>query len=513
MPRSSGLVLHPTSIPTPWGIGDLGPAAFRFVDFLHAARQGLWQILPLGPTSYGDSPYQCLSAFAGNPLLIGPDLLLEQGYLTAAELADHPAFPDDSVDYCAVTEWKTALLQRAFAGFRRLLAATPASAGATGTASPPLSGIPLANEFAAFCQQNRHWLDDYATFSALKTAFGGLPWNQWPGPFRLRDGAALAQWQHAHAQELALARFIQFEFFRQWHLLKNYANRHGIRIIGDLPIFVAFDSADVWANQHLFELDAGGNPTVVAGVPPDYFSATGQRWGNPLYRWQTMAQDDYGWWRQRLAMLQTQVDCMRIDHFCGFENYWEIPASESTAVHGRWMKGPGQYFFSTIRQHMGQLPIIAEDLGILTPEVVALRDDNGLPGMRVLHYAFGSGDSPYLPHNYCPNCVAYTGTHDNNTTRGWFDSLQPHEREHLQQYFGREFDSTNISFEMTRAVWHSGADTVLIPLQDALNLDQSARMNYPGSALGNWCWRYADSDLDAAVSTRLAELTLASQRA
>lgn len=496
MQRSSGLVLHPTSIPGAFGIGDFGPGAFRFVDFLHAARQGLWQILPLGPTSFGDSPYQCLSSMAGNPLLISPELLHAQGYLPAGALEQTPAFPPGRVDYCAVTEWKTALLKQAHAGFTRLLAQDAA----------------LATAYATFCHDNAHWLDDYASFSALKQQFGGLPWNEWPAPYRLRDAATLAYWQQTHASEQDEVRFIQFEFSRQWQALKRHANEHGIRIIGDLPIFVAYDSADVWANQHLFELDASGNALVVAGVPPDYFSATGQRWGNPLYRWQAMAADDYAWWRQRLSVLAQQVDCMRIDHFCGFENYWEIPASEATAVNGRWMKGPGLHFFQTIRHHMGELNIIAEDLGILTPEVVALREASGLPGMRVLHYAFGSGDSPYLPHNYNEHCVAYTGTHDNNTTRGWFATLAPHEREHVQQYFGREFTLENISFELTRAVWQSRANTVLIPLQDALNLDESARMNTPGSAQGNWHWRYREADLSPQVALWLAELTQACGR-
>lgn len=508
MQRLSGLVLHPTSLPGPWGIGDFGPAAYRFVDFLHAARQGWWQILPLGPTSFGDSPYQCLSSMAGNPLLISPDLLLEQGYLQADQFkhaqASAATFPTHTVDYCAVTDWKKNLLAQAFAGFEQQLTTTNHD-------SPGANA--LAQAYAAFCQQNAHWLDDFALFAALKLHFDGLPWNAWPQAFRVRDAAVLATWQQAHGREVALQSFIQFEFFRQWQLLKGHANAQGVRIIGDLPIFVAFDSADVWANQSLFELDLDGNPTVVAGVPPDYFSKDGQRWGNPLYRWQTMAQDDYGWWRQRLGALQSQVDCMRIDHFCGFENYWSIPASEKTAVNGHWMKGPGQHFFDTLKRHMGELAIIAEDLGILTPEVVALRDNSGLPGMRVLHYAFGAGDSPYLPHNYSTHCVAYTGTHDNNTTRGWFKTLPAHERAHLQAYFGRDFLEDDISFEMTRAVWQSRADTVLIPLQDALNLDETARMNYPGSATGNWGWRYQDADLTPQLSAQLAELTQACARA
>ena len=495
MQRSSGLILHPVSLPGAFGIGDLGPGAWRFVDFLHAARQGLWQILPLGPTSYGDSPYQCLSAMAGNPLLISPEGLLAQGYLSAGALAKAAtvaaAFPPERVDYCAVTPWKTALLKQAHAGFVRLL---PQDAA-------------LAEAYATFCQENAGWLNDWACFSALKQHFDGLAWNEWPAPYRLRDAAVLASWQQKHAPALDEARFIQFEFSRQWQALKRHANQHGIRIIGDLPIFVAYDSADVWANQPLFDLDANGNARVVAGVGPDYFSATGQRWGNPLYHWQVMAADDYDWWRQRLALLAQQVDLMRIDHFCGFENYWEIPASEATAVNGCWKKGPGLHFFQTIERHMGKLNLIAEDLGILTPEVVALREQSGLPGMRVLHYAFGYGDNAYLPHNYSQHCVAYTGTHDNNTTRGWFATLAAHEHAHVQQYFGREFTDENISFEMTRAIWQSRADTVLIPLQDALNLDATARMNTPGSTEGNWHWRYRDADLNPQVSIWLADLT------
>jgi 4-alpha-glucanotransferase len=494
--RTSGLVLHPTSLPGQYGMGDLGPQARQFIDFLVAARQQRWQILPLGPTSWGDSPYQCLSAMAGNPLLISPEILLQRAYLRAADLAGQPDFSPDQIDYCSVTIWKNQLLRRAFAGFHALPAAHPDQV-----------------EFRAFCGQHGAWLDDYALFSAIKEQHQGLAWQHWPIHLRQRDTASLAQWQAQHGQEIDFYRFVQYEFFRQWQAVKQYANQNGIRIIGDMPIFVAQDSADVWANQDLFELDADGNPTVVAGVPPDYFSATGQRWGNPLYRWQRMAEDDYGWWQQRLRLLADQVDCMRIDHFCGFENYWEIPGHESTAVNGRWMKGPGQHFFDTMQRHLGKLDIIAEDLGIITAEVVALRENSGLPGMRVLHYAFGAGDdNPYLPHHYIEHCVAYTGTHDNNTTRGWFRSMPQHEREHLQRYFGREFNEDNISAEMTRAVWHSKAATVLIPLQDALNLDETARMNYPGSLGGNWAWRYREEQLTSQVSQFLAGLNLASGR-
>jgi 4-alpha-glucanotransferase len=503
MHRTSGLVLHPTSLPGRYGIGDFGPTAFQFIDFLVAARQQRWKILPLGPTSYGDSPYQCLSAMAGNPLLLSPEMLLQRGYVSAADLADLPDFPQDKVDYCAVRAWKSPLLQRAFARFQAKLQADAQDA------NPGAD----AREFAAFCSQHAFWLDDFASFCAIKQQQQGQAWQHWPTELRQRQPQALASWQADHADAINYHRFIQFEFFRQWAALKRYANQRGIRIIGDLPIFVALDSADVWANQDLFELDGDGNAIVVAGVPPDYFSATGQRWGNPLYRWQRMAQDNYGWWQQRLKLLAGQVDCMRIDHFCGFENYWAIPGSEATAVNGRWIKGPGQHFFDTIKQHLGQLDIIAEDLGILTPEVVALRENSGLPGMRVLHYAFGSGnDNPYLPHHYVEHCVAYTGTHDNNTTRGWFRSMAQHERDHLQHYFGRGFDEGSISFEMTRAVWHSKANTVLIPLQDALNLDERARMNYPGSMEGNWAWRYRSEQLTPQLGQQLAGLNAESGR-
>jgi 4-alpha-glucanotransferase len=494
MARRSGILLHPTSLPGRHGIGDFGPGAYQFIDFLQAAGQSLWQILPLGPTSYGDSPYQCLSAMAGNALLISPERLLQDGLIEAGDVADAPDLPSERVDYCRVTEWKHTLLQRAFARFDALAPAHP-----------------HRQAWQAFCTEHAAWLDDFALFCALKQHFADLAWNEWPAPYRQREAQALNNFAAKHPAALNEQRFIQWLFFTQWQAVKHYANAHGIQIIGDMPIFVAYDSADVWANQDLFELDADGRATVVAGVGPDYFSATGQRWGNPLYRWARMAEDDYAWWRERLTLLQSQVDIMRIDHFCGFENYWEIPGHEETAVNGRWRKGPGLHFFQTVKKHLGQLAlesrIIAEDLGILTPEVVALREQSGLPGMRVLHYAFGAPDTEYMPRNYIAHCVAYTGTHDNNTTRGWFKTLPEHERANLRACFGRDFTEHEIAAEMTRAVWQSVADTVLIPLQDAFNLDESARMNYPGSALGNWGWRYRTDQLSAPLGHWLADLT------
>jgi len=487
--RASGIVLHPTSLPGPHGIGDLGAAAYRFLDWMADAHQKIWQLLPLGPTSYGDSPYQCLSSMAGNTLLISLDQLQEQGYLQASDLAEVPPFPQDQVDYGWVIPWKKDLLARAHAAFAERAAPQQRAA------------------YAAFCQENAYWLDDYGVFCALKDFHGGPAWTEWAPEYRSRQPEALAAWIAQHGREIEQHRFLQYEFYRQWGELRRYANAKGIEVMGDIPIFVAFDSADTWANQHLFYLDENGNPTVVAGVPPDYFSATGQRWGNPLYRWDVMQADGFAWWKNRVRALRSQVDIIRIDHFRGFEAYWEVPASEPTAIHGQWVKAPGAELFRAIRAEFGEIPIVAEDLGVITQEVNELRDGAGFPGMRIFQFGFSENNPSFLARNYIPHCVAYTGTHDNNTTRGWFKSIPQNERDHLFHYFGCGFNEDEVVPAMIGELWASPANTVLIPMQDVFNLGEEARMNFPGKMGGNWAWRYRDAQLTPDLAHWFARLT------
>ena len=487
-PRSSGILLHPTSFPGRFGIGDLGQEAYRFLDFLADHGQTLWQVMPLGPTGYGDSPYATFSAFAGNPLLIALEPLIEAGYLTPEEAASAPPFPDGQVDYGAVIPFKLSLLKRAFHRFR--------------DQAPPEERA----AFHRFCQEEADWLDDFALFMALKEHHGGAIWSRWEPAVAARRPDALAHWSRRLEQEVLAHRYFQFLFFRQWGALKQYANTQGIRVIGDIPIFVAYDSADVWVHRALFHLDEAGNPTVVAGVPPDYFSPTGQLWGNPLYRWEVMAETGYAWWIARLRMLLRLVDIVRLDHFRGFEAYWEVPAGEETAVHGRWVPGPGAAFFEAVREALGDLPIIAEDLGFITPQVEALRERFGFPGMKVLQFAFdGDPTNPFLPHNYPRNCVVYTGTHDNDTTVGWFQKAPAEERAFALKYLGT--DGREIHWDLIRLALASVADLAVIPLQDLLGLGSEARMNYPSRAGGNWRWRYRAGDLTAALGQRLAEMT------
>ncbi|MFN8379957.1 MAG: 4-alpha-glucanotransferase [Anaerolineae bacterium] len=487
--RASGILLHPTSLPGRYGIGDLGSWAYRFVDLLHQYDQRLWQVLPLGPTSYGDSPYQALGAFAGNPLLVSLDRLAEQGWLDDEDLSD-TEFPDDKVEYGNVIPYHFDRLNRAFQKFM-----TRADAS-------------VKADFNAWCAVNREWLDDFALFVALKNAHGGRPWVEWEPELVRRDAAALAAANGEQAEAIASIKFIQWQFFTQWGALKQYANERGIRLVGDAPIFVAHDSSDVWANPELFYLDEKGYPTVIAGVPPDYFSATGQRWGNPLYRWDVMAQDDYAWWIKRLRQTLATVDMVRIDHFRGFEAYWEIPASEPTAVVGRWVKGPGAAFFESVKRQLGDLPIIAEDLGVITPEVEALRTGFGLPGMKILQFAWGdvSGEARFLPHNHEPNCIVYSGTHDNNTSIGWLnEEATPAMRHHLNVYLDRE--AGDIQWEFIHMGEASAARIFLAPLQDVLGLDSWARMNLPGRESGNWGWRAAPEDFENAGMARLQHYT------
>jgi 4-alpha-glucanotransferase len=491
-PRSSGLLLHPTSLPSPFGIGDFGPHAYAFVDFLVKSQQSIWQVLPLGPTGYGDSPYQSFSAFAGNPLLISPERLVADGYLAADALRDVPAFPSDRVDYGPVIDYKQALLRRAFAQFQ-----------AEGS-------VAQRESFTRFVGAEADWLDDFALFMALKNhhvAKHGGVWNTWPEAIARREPEAVRAWSSRLREDVEQHRFLQFLFFEQWLALKAYANARNVRIIGDLPIFVAFDSADVWANRDLFYLEDDGAPTVVAGVPPDYFSETGQRWGNPLYRWQRMAERDYDWWKRRLQMVLRMVDVVRIDHFRGFDAYWEIPASEPTAVKGRWVQGPGASLFEALRADLGELPIIAEDLGVITPGVEQLRDRFNFPGMKILQFAFGGErNSSFLPHNYVQNCVVYSGTHDNETTWGWYRNASPDEQDHLRRYVARSGD--DVAWDLIRLAWSSVADTAVVPLQDPLELGNEARMNFPSKESGNWQWRFTAQLLTDVIARRLADMTV-----
>ncbi|MDW8054889.1 MAG: 4-alpha-glucanotransferase [Anaerolineae bacterium] len=488
MARASGILLHPTSLPSPYGIGDLGEDAYRFVDFLAEAEQQLWQVLPLGPTGFGDSPYQCFSAFAGNPLLISPALLAQEGLLPARALEDAPRFPATRVDYGAVIPYKQALLRAAYAHFQQ---------------DAPTE---LRQAFEAFCEQESAWLEDYALFMALKDAHDGDPWNTWADDLVQRAPNALARARHRLREAIQLHKFAQFVFFRQWSALKAYANAKGVRIIGDIPIFVAFDSADAWAHRELFTIDERGELQFVAGVPPDYFSPTGQRWGNPLYRWEVMAAQGYRWWIDRCRMALRLFDLVRIDHFRGFEAYWEVPAHEPTAVNGRWVKGPGLALFQALREALGELPIIAEDLGVITDEVRALRDALGFPGMRVLHFAFvADASSEFLPHNYVRNTVAYAGTHDNDTTVGWFEKLDAETRQRVLDYIGT--DGSAIHWDVIRLLMMSVADTVIFTLQDVLGLGSEARMNFPGRAEGNWQWRFTWAQITPEIAARLRKLT------
>jgi 4-alpha-glucanotransferase len=486
--RSAGILLHPTSLPGPFGIGDLGPAAYAWVDKLARARQKWWQVLPLGPTSFGDSPYQSLSAFAGNTNLLSPESLLHEGLIDNNDLAG-AHFPDDRIVFEPVIQFKDRLLTKAWQNFQ----------GGRGGG--------LRGAFDAFSGQHQAtWLDDFTLFRALKDACGNKPWQEWPIELVRRDAGALSSARDKLCDDLGRHRFGQFLFFRQWKFLKDYANNKGIRFIGDVPIFVASDSADVWANSELFYLDQHRRPTAVAGVPPDYFSATGQLWGNPLYNWERSRQTGHAWWIARLRATLESVDLVRIDHFRGFEAYWEIPAGSPTAQTGRWVKGPGAEFFQVLRNSLGRLPLIAEDLGLVTPEVEALRDQVGLPGMRILQFAFSDAPkNPYLPHNFVRNTVVYTGTHDNDTTVGWYAAAPANEREVLHKYAPNA--RNDVARELIRLAWSSVADYALTPVQDILRLGADARMNLPGRPAGNWAWRMHGEQFTQEAVDWVADLT------
>ena len=488
--RVAGVLLHPTSLPGRFGIGDLGAETIRFLDWAKSAGLKMWQILPLNPPGYGNSPYGCLSSYAGNAMLISPDHLVRDGFLTESALAEVPAFPDDHVDFDGVTTAKVRLLRLSFSAFET---------GGTDAHRAELADF----------ERDNLWLDDWALYATLKAIHGGKAWSAWPAALANREPTAIATSLQELAADIRFHKYVQWLFFRQWAEVRRAADERGIRIMGDVPIYVAWDSADVWSNRDIFQLDATGQPTVVAGVPPDYFSTTGQRWGNPLYRWDVLKSRDYRWWVSRFRAALRFADVVRIDHFRGFSAYWEIPASEPTAMNGRWMPGPGKPLFDAIRDALGELPLVAEDLGFITPEVHELRNAIGVPGMKILQFAFSQTGSPHLPHCYDPLTVVYTGTHDNDTARGWFDHAEETERSFVSAYLGitRAEDAPSA---LIRAAYTSVAGTAIVPLQDILALGSAARMNRPGDCEDNWSWRFAADALtmkQAEELHRLAEIS------
>jgi 4-alpha-glucanotransferase len=484
--RTSGILMHITSLPGDHGIGSMGKAAFQFVDFLAAAKQKLWQIFPLGPTGYGDSPYQTFSVFAGNPLLIDLQDLLSRGLLEAGDLDNMPA-NTDSVDFGAVFKEKHQVLKKAYQKFT------------------------ATRNYEEFCKQNDFWLENYATFMAIKDDNDGRPWNEWERSLKLRLTSPMQQIKQKLEKQIEYYKFLQFVFYEQWQKIQDYAHSKNIKIIGDIPIYVAFDSADAWANPEYFLFDENKQPTHVAGVPPDAFTATGQLWGNPLYDWQQMQKDGFKWWIDRFKICLQSCDIIRVDHFLGLVNYWAVPASDDTAINGKWQPARGREMLGKVLDTLGELPIIAEDLGAVTPPVEKLRDDFNLPGMKILQFAFGSGDdNPFLPHNFPENCVVYTGTHDNETTRGWYHNLPQHVKDHLHHYL--QFDGSDVAWKLIETAWHSRAVMALAPMQDFLNLDNKARMNTPGTLGGNWQWRLLPKQLTQHLAQKIAQLTKAAAR-
>jgi 4-alpha-glucanotransferase len=498
-PRASGVLLHPTSLPGRFGIGDFGDEAYQFVDFLEKSGQTYWQVLPLGPTGYGDSPYQSFSAFAGNTLLISPERIVEDGFLSAEDLNDAPNFPAEKVDFGKALDYKNRILRRAFENFRKT------------------DDQKIADLFHQFCDFNSFWLEDYALFRAIKFSLDQKSWQEWNEDLKLRRPEALEKMRRELDEQSFAQKFYQFLFFKQWDALKTYANEKGVKIVGDLPIFVALDSCDVWCNQSQFKLNEDGSPKVVAGVPPDYFSATGQLWGNPIYNWDAMRGDNFSWWVSRAQFTLKMVDIVRVDHFRGFAAAWEVPGGDLTAVNGQWVNVPGKELFNSLKNAIGDLPFWAEDLGVITPDVEELRDEFGFPGMRILQYAFG-GDAKNLdlPHNYIKNSVAYTGTHDNDTTVGWFHSQAgacstrdagqiSKEHDFCLKYLNS--DGKEIHWDFIRAIWASVANTAIVPMQDLLGKGTEARMNLPASSSGNWFWRCREGDFSEKISQQLRELT------
>ncbi|MZP29387.1 4-alpha-glucanotransferase [Heliobacterium undosum] len=486
--RASGVLLHPTSLPGRHGSGTLGLEARRFVDFLAASGQTLWQVLPLGPTGFGHSPYSALSAFAGNPLLISPELLFEEGLLEKEELPPEPASPPQQADFERAEGESERFLRRAYGRF--------------------LQRSYDQSEFRQFCGEQVEWLEEYACYRALKRHFGERSWLDWPAEYARSEAQALACFRQEQAKEIDYHRFVQYLFFRQWRQLREYAKSRGIRIIGDLPIYVAMDSADTWGQRDIFQLDECSRPREVGGVPPDYFNENGQLWGNPVYDWERNAQTGYAWWIRRLRHALRMVDIVRIDHFRGFEAYYAIPYGEETARNGRWRKGPGAALFTALKAALGDLPIIVEDLGVITPEVIDLREQFGFPGIKLLQFAFDSGDAngnAFIPFRYPHNCVVFTGTHDNDTTLGWFHAASPEDRKRALEYMNT--DGSDIGWDFIRLGLASVADAFIVPMQDVLGLGTEHRMNYPGTLEGNWRWRFQWDRLAESTVSKLAWLT------
>ncbi len=487
LPRASGILLHPTSFPGPDGIGDLGPEAYQWVDFLHQSGTKLWQVLPLGPTSYGDSPYQCFSAFAGNTYLISPTLLLDLGLLSKTDLADRHLFSEKKINFGTTINWKITLLQRAYQHFQHK------------------KNPSLHNRFNRFQSDNATWLKDYSLFMAIKDNQENQSWLKWAKPLKLREKSAIQQFTSENQTAILEHAFRQFLFFEQWNQLKSYANSNGVCIIGDVPIFVSMDSADAWVNRALFYTDSNGNPTSIAGVPPDYFSPTGQLWGNPLYNWKTHQESGFSWWLERMRASFSMFDWVRLDHFRGFSACWKIPAGNLTAEKGMWEKCPGTALFTALQTELGDLPIIAEDLGVITPDVVEMREAFSFPGMGVLQFAFSSDPADrFLPHNYNQEMVVYTGTHDNNTSLGWFQSISQAEQEYCLRYLACEPDQ--IPEVMIRTIWSSVASFAIAPMQDFLHLGSEARMNYPSTSEGNWGWRMPLNACSNHLCSQIKEL-------
>jgi len=491
MRRGSGILLHVTSLPSPYGIGDLGPWAYRFVDFLSKCKQSLWQILPLNPTdpAHYNSPYHSTSAFACNPLLISPECLVQDGLLKRAEVKSPPDFPMERVDYRGIGSYKERLFNKAHEGFK---------------------GKRPQYEYEKFCSENSHWLEDFALFMALKSHFDGRVWSDWPQEVRDRQPKTLQSAQKELHEKVEMVKFLQYVFSGQWNTLKRYCNQAGIQIIGDIPIYVEHDSADVWTHPGIFKLDNEKRPCAVAGVPPDYFSETGQRWGNPVYRWDVLKKEAYSWWIQRMERNLKLCDILRIDHFRGLVAYWEVPATENTAINGKWVEVPTMQFLNHLMRRFPFLPIIAEDLGLITPDVREIMHHFELPGMKVLLFAFGEDlpTNPYIPHNLVENCVLYTGTHDNNTVRGWFEEeATPGEKGRLFHYLGREAPVEELHWELIRLAMMSVANIVIFSIQDILGLGGEARMNRPATTEGNWQWRLLPEQLTNPLAERLLEMT------
>ena len=488
--RSSGILFHPTSLPGKYGIGTLGKEAYAFIDFLKKSRQKLWQIFPLGPTGYGDSPYQSFSSFAGNPYLIDFDLLIEAHLLSEEDLRD-VFFGDNEeyIDYGAIYNQKYPLLRKAYENFKSS------------------DNHEMRENLEHFKRENASWLNDYSLYISLKNHFNGLPWNEWAHDIKNREHGAMEHYKNELADDIEYHNFIQFLFFKQWGDVKRYANENGIKIIGDIPIFVAADSSDAWANPEIFLFDEERKPVKVAGVPPDYFSATGQLWGNPLYNWQKLKETNYSWWVERVRANLSTCDIIRIDHFRGFEAYWAVPYGDDTAINGQWEPGPGIDLFNSIKSQLGELPIIAEDLGLMTQGVIDLREATGFPGMKILGFAFDSGEeNDYLPHTYTKNCVVYTGTHDNDTLIGWFQKAKEEDRQFARDYLNSRSDD-EIHWDAIRGAWSSVANMAISPVQDFLGLGSEARINTPGVAAGNWQWRLRHGVLTDELAERIAKLT------